>query len=388
MAHRVQARQEELFFQQPLRQELFLAPVQTQNFAGGVTAQRQVAIAMPQDPIEARELAVNNAMFAQMLQLVYQMGQDSKGSDEEAHRLTLENRELNQHLIQRIDALENKWIGAAELLCAKVDVIYLKLNKLDKELTAEHEEARRVHDIEMKCVIDGKTWDYDALKRAFGKGPGRGFTIPGAAEATVSIYSDYLSFYPKVDRDAWEQLHLSVRDSLKALVRAEVQKMKVEMVPDELIDEDENGLQPIAAFNSNDLSLIDVGAVFHAFTQRRQEEIQTRDVRNAALRKKNEGLTGKKNELETMDKRFLGLFHTHLYYSCSNLKQKMEGLVKRYRSTIKDYPRHLEELCDWMKLHSRPAGCYKKGIELSDKIISSVHEILPLVESLQKEISL
>ncbi len=341
------------------------------------------------DPAQARELAVNNAMLGQMFENIYRMGQNSNASDEEERRLTSENRELSQHISQRMDALENKWIGAAELLCAKVDVIYLKLSKLDKELATEHEEACRVRDIEMKCVTtDGKNWDYDALVRAFGTEAGKGFMIPGAAEGTFSIYSSYCGFYPKLDRDSWEQLHLSVRDSLKAFVRAEVQKMKVEMVPAELIEEGENGLQPIAALNATELSLIDVRAVFHAFTQSHQEEIQTRDARNAALRKKNESLMSKKNELETMDRRFLGLFHNHLNYPCSNLKRKMEGLVKRYRATIEDYSKHLGELDEWMKLHSRPAGHYKKGIELSDKIISSVHEIHPLVEALQKEFSL
>ncbi len=72
-------------------------------------------------PTQARELTVNNAMLAQMFENIYRMGQNSNASDEEDHRLTLENRELRQHLIQLIDALENDWLGVAERLCAKVD---------------------------------------------------------------------------------------------------------------------------------------------------------------------------------------------------------------------------------------------------------------------------
>jgi hypothetical protein len=341
------------------------------------------------DPVQARDLVVNNVMLAQMFENIYRMGQDSRGSDEENHRLTSENRELRQHISQRIDALEKEWLGAAEHLSAKVELIYLKLNKLDKELKAEYEEACRVLDTEMKCIIDGKdekNWDYNALERAFGKG--WGFTITGAADETRSMYSDYLSFYTQVDRDAWEQLYLCIRDSLKALVRAEVQKMKVEMIPKELIEEGEIGPPSIAAFNSNDLVVIDVGAVFHAFTQNHQEEIQTRDVRNAAMRKKNEDLISKKNALETVDKRFLGLFHRHLNYPCLNLTKKLNGLEKRCRLTIKDYPKLLDAFDEWGKLHCRAAAHYKKGIELSDKMSSAIQEILPLVESLQKEIAL
>src|ERR1700722_17034242 len=78
-----------------------------------------VAFPAQSQAVVTREQAADNAMWAQMLELAFRMGQDSNGSDEEARRLTLENKELRQHIIQCITGLENKWLGAAERLCAK-----------------------------------------------------------------------------------------------------------------------------------------------------------------------------------------------------------------------------------------------------------------------------
>jgi hypothetical protein len=359
MAYQVQLRQEQLVFPQPPRQELALATAQPQNYAGDVAAP------MPQNPAQARELAVNNAMLAQMLQLVYQMGQDAKGSDEEERRLALENKELRQHLIQRIEASEKEWIGTAEQYVAKVDAIYLKLNKLYKEFTAEEEEVNRVRDLELKsCMHVHWGRDFSML----GWWVCVGFICRGAK---------------------WEAIHCNLRDSLKTLVRAEAQQIKEEMVPDERIQGNAGGPQQIAVLSDKEADTIDAGAVFHAFTQKHQEETQTRDEGNAAIRKNNDSLTNKIKKVETSDRRLLAIVQKHLS-PYLNLSGDIKIVIQEWSARGQWYNESLTWVNENLKstYFREEAKSYKKGIELSGKIISTLNEILPLVESLQKEITL
>ncbi len=380
MATRVQPRQDQLVFTQPLGQDLPLAPAQRQNLADGVAAQRQMAIITPSNPINARELVVNNAMLAQMLEHAFRMGQDSKGSDEEDRRLTSENRELRLHLVQRIDALENKWIGDVEHVCAKVDAIHLRLNKLHKELMSECEEARRIKDLELKCQTAPEGY-WASMQKHFGWD----FSIIGAAIATTELYD--ISLHVFFHGQLWDSTARCVRDNLKAHVRAEVKKMKEEMASDELIQGSASGSQQIAVLNSNEADAIEVRAVFETFRQKHQEEIQTRDERNAIMRINNAKLMNKIKELESIDKSFFAVIQKRLplYF---NLRTNSENMIERCKSKTESYKIRLATISESMRSTSHHGGSYKKGIELIDKISSHLNEIHPLVESLKKEFSL
>jgi hypothetical protein len=377
MAHRVQTRQE-LFFPQPLRQELAIAPAQPHNFANGIAAQRQIA--MPQGPINARELVVNNAMLAQMFENIYRMGQDSRGSDEETHRLALENRELRQQFIQRIDALETKWIGVVEHVSAKVDAIHLRLSKLHKELMSEYEEARRIKDIELQ------SWTTpEGYWATMGKHFGWDFSIIGAAYATTDLYDISLRVF--FHGQLWDTTARCLRDYLKAHVRAEVQKMKEEMVSDESIQGSVGGSQQIAVISGNEAIAIDVGAVFETFRQKYQKETQTRDERNAVMRNNNVKLMNKIKELESIDKSFLAVVQKRLPLYL-NLMTHFENMIYQCKSQTQCYNERLAKIPASMQSTSREGGSHKKGIEISGRISSHLNEILPLVEALQKEITL
>jgi hypothetical protein len=323
--------------------------------------------------------AVNNALLWQMFTLVDRMAEDRGSSNMTTRLLTSENKELKQQIIQRADALEEEWLAAAEHVSAKVDTIYFKFNRLHQEITAEEQEGRRILALELKCVI-GKEWDYAALQHAFGED----YSTRGAAGAADHICYSYLQ-YSSAYRDDWEMLHLTIRGSLKALVKAEVRKIKDEKLPVELILEEVGDLQQIDAADVNEAGPIDLYAVFHAFTQKSQEQIQTQDGRNDAIREKNQGLKNKKMELENVSKRFLGLFHTSLRYPLKFLRDHIKGKIQMVKNQVKDYPKLLAELGSSPTY--RCSGCYKKGIELHGKICSVLGEVIVLTEALEKEIT-
>ena len=349
------------------------------------TAQIQVyptrVLFQPSNPEEARERNINNSLFAQMLEFAFQMGANSGGSNATTQQLIFENKELREHILQRTQALEKKWLGKAEYFSAKVDAIYFKFHQLHKDLTAENQEAKRIQALELNCVTPGtKEWDY----RVHDLACGGNYSMWGKAGETASMYYTYASHMQSY-MDTWEELHLKCRDQFKAAIQAEIQKIQTELLLEELSTDTPRESQQIAAFNVNDAAMIDIGVVFQAFTQLRQEETQTLDERNDAIRSKNECLIAKKTEIKSMKNRLLLVFHQQLDKKLTWLNEKIESANESLANKVKDYPTRLSEL--GYQPTSRRYGHYKTGLELEKKIRSELNEIAALAVALQKEIT-
>jgi hypothetical protein len=128
-------------------------------------------------------------------------------------------------------------------------------------------------------------------------------------------------------------------------------------------------------------NLGDERPVFQIYTQMRKQEIKMMERRNLPLRNENVCLEKKKNELETMEERFLAVFHKHL----SPCFQLLAGI------------KEVEDACGmsfcssscFKRMNvfnpSMRAGGEAKAIEQKAKFELHLKQIEPLVEALKKK---
>lgn len=375
MAHRVQSRQEQLFFPQPLGQELARTSIQPKNSSGGAP-QRQL-----QNSIEAYEHLV-------MLGKLQQAAEDAHA------QLDGENGSLKQQIAQRTELLESEWLSKAEAVSSKVDVIYHKLTQFHREFSAEYQKA---HSLCLKaCSGNSNEFKLGLCDRK--KTEVRDFNLDEAI-ATRLIYLIYSHIdddrsskcrfeenfesktllTPRIPKKI-EELHQTIRDSLKAAVKAEVPKMRAEMLNQESCIDVPSGLQLIAASPVNEN---DFGDAFHSFVQKLQVETEAQEEHNRLSRKENKELKNKISQLEKVDKRFLKLFHAHLH-PLFTLIGISEGIISLCQTAAQNAAPALEKLSP----RDPYCGYYVGKLLMGKKVFDHFNEILSLVETLQKEFSL
>ncbi len=314
---------------------------------------------------------------------------------EDAHaQLDGENGSLKQQIAQRTELLESEWLSKAEAVSSKVDVIYHKLTQFHREFSAEYQKA---HSLCLKaCSGNSNEFKLGLCDRK--KTEVRDFNLDEAI-ATRLIYLIYSHIdddrsskcrfeenfesktllTPRIPKKI-EELHQTIRDSLKAAVKAEVPKMRAEMLNQESCIDVPSGLQLIAASPVNEN---DFGDAFHSFVQKLQVETEAQEEHNRLSRKENKELKNKISQLEKVDKRFLKLFHAHLH-PLFTLIGISEGIISLCQTAAQNAAPALEKLSP----RDPYCGYYVGKLLMGKKVFDHFNEILSLVETLQKEFSL
>jgi hypothetical protein len=358
-------------------------PIQVQN-ASLVKAQQQdlpqpVAQIRLENPILARERAVDNAMQIEIYRQIRMQGKLLQSAENTHTLLIAENKALKQHIIERTESLEKEWLGVAEQLGVKVDVFYYCTTEFHRWFSAQNQEAEETWKTFMSCGTADNRMDYDKLIRIF---QGNYFKV-GAASTTTCWYTHY-SHQVEKPLAAIAQMHLIGRDCLKVLVKAEIQKIKDELLLKQPHVDAASDSGQITFFNPNNAAIIDEGKVLPAFLQEGQEELEFLEKRNRPLRNENASLEKKKNELVNMDKRFLGVFNGYLT-PCSQLVNGIKVVMENFNGSLNNYIRAFAKLGPSEKLSSLPGGTYSQEIQLNEKFKQYVSKIEPLVKALEKK---
>jgi hypothetical protein len=364
-------------------QSVAVIRVEQSDLPIGFPAQRPgAALFRPENQADRREQALNNAMQVQIYDQMFMLGTLFQAATDARALLLSENKTLRQHILQRTITLEKEWLGVAEIFSARVDNLHRGLGNFYQQFLAECQETHKTWDSYQSCEIPGgpgRTWDWnmpnnwnwDKLNQLF-QGD---YSKLGASMQMRFLHSKYWC-HVREPLSATRGLYLTGRDSLKALVRAEIQKIQMESLLEERASDLSRDLQQVPLSN-----LVDERAVFQVYTQMRKEEIKMMERRNLPLRNENVCLEKKKNELENMEERFLAVFHKHLS-PCFQLLAGIKEMEDACGMII-------SSSCSFKRMNvfnpSLRAGCEAKAIEQKAKFKQHLKEIEPLVEALEKK---
>ena len=364
-------------------QSVAVVRVEQSDLPIGFPAQRPVAaLFRPENQADRREQALNNAMQLQIYDQIFILGNLFQAAADARALLLSENKTLREQILLRTITLEKEWLGVAEIFSARVDNLHRGLGNFYQQFLAECQETHKTWDSYQSCEIPRgpsgtwdwsmpNNWNWDKLNQLF-QGD---YSKLGASIQMRFLHSKYWC-HVREPLSATRGLYLTGRDSLKALVRAEIQKIQMESLLEERASDLSRDLQQVSLS-----SLVDEHSVFHVYTQMRKEEIKMMERRNLPLRNENVRLEKKKNELENMGERFLAVFHKHL----SPCFQLLTGI------------KEVEDACGMIFCSSScfkrmnvfnpsmRAGGEAKAIEQKAKFKQHLREIEPLVEALLKK---
>ncbi|GEM_PF-2428069 len=357
------------------------ALVELPNLQSGFLAQRPVAPLKLGNQAEARQREVDNAMQLQIYEQMFMLGTLFQTARADHALFIAENKMLRQHILQRTGTLEKEWIGIAEIFSARMDILHRGLGNFELRFLTECHETRKIWDFYLSCEFPGgpggtwdwnmpTNWNWDKLNPVFHGN----YSKLGASIQMNFLHSKY-ACHVREPLSATRKLYLTGRDSLKALVRAEIQKIQMESLLEEEAIDISRDLQQVHLSNP-----IDERSIFQLYAQTRQEEIKMIEERNLPLKNENASLKRKKDELEKMDERFLAVFHKH-FTPCFQL---LDGIKE-----MKNACGIIFSECCYKRMNvfnpSLRAGCEAKAIEQKAKFEAHFKEIKPLVQTLKKK---
>jgi hypothetical protein len=368
------------FFQVQTDATVLVRKAERPRFSAAVPVTRPVTATRPQCTTAASEPALDNAVQLQIYKQIFMLGKLQQAA-EDAHALLLaENAALKQQIPQRFEALESEWLCRAQNLSTKVDVIYHKLTTFHREFGAQYEEAHS------KC-LRASIGNGPELKIRARKGTRFDLEVANATRLLFILYSHGIDEDLSLDtlRDNLntktlfttnipkkiEKIDRTIRDSLKAAVRAEIPKIKKEMQDEEL---------PANAHFLNEEVEDDAVDDFQSFVGKTQVETDALEKSNRLIREENEGLKRKITQIEKTDRRFLRLFHDSL--------QPLFDLIVISHVTISLCKTHTENAPQNLAKLSPgdPDFAFNTGlIGVGEKITRHFNEITTLVKELEKE---
>ncbi len=342
------------------------ALVELPNLQSGFLAERPVEPLKLENQAEARQREIDNAMQLQICRQIFMLGNLFQAATNAHALLISENRELRQHILQRTTALEKEWLGIAEILSAKVNTLHCSLKKFHQELSADYKEAMNAFEI-------SKTKPPHTCEGILG-------FKAGEALAKIWFYSLYAESdcgVGKYHLPAIEKMVPTLKDTLKANVKAEIQIIKKDM------PQERSGINnPGHLFNLNEIVINN--HPIQTFIQKCQKNIQSQEDLNLLVKIENASLEKIKLELLGVDGKFLRIFQNHLSH-CFALSSSISYIVSTADSHMGVLTKNYNNLDQWGKNYWSSGGEYVEGAKLHDKISAHLKEVKAHVEALHKK---